>query len=64
MPIQAISELRLPQHNKDEPVGQPIMKKKIQLLNTQMWLVTLVILTVLSASQTSTPSPTPTQNER
>ena len=40
MPIQAISELRLPRHNKMNPIGQPMMKRKIQLLNAQMWLVT------------------------
>jgi len=66
MSIQAISGLRLPQHNKDEPIGQPMMKKKIQLLNAQMWLVTIVTLSVLSASlhaQTPTPTPTPTPTQ-
>jgi len=50
MPIQAISELRLPRHNKMNPIGQPMMKRKIQLLNAQMWLVALANLTMLSGS--------------
>jgi hypothetical protein len=32
------------------PIGQPMMKRKIQLLNAQMWLVALANLTMLSGS--------------